>query len=109
MKLGQLCECGCALALFLGFKSKNNVKYCNPASYKSPKFIYSSILPNIDFLEPGLSSETVEMVSDLFLFAHSSLIPKTIIWDIILHFVNSPSILKNLSFLKQIYPPVAVL
>ena len=49
-------------------KSKNNVKFCNSASYKSPKFISSSVVPNIDFLEHCLSSETVEMVSDLFLF-----------------------------------------
>src|ERR1700685_3738811 len=70
--LGWSCECGCAfLPLFvphLGFKSKNNVKFCNSASYKSPKCIYSFIVPTLDILGPGFS--------DLFLFSHSSLISR---------------------------------
>ena len=58
----------------LGFKPKNNVKFHNSASYKSPKCIYPSIVTTLYFLEPGLSDENVEIVSDLFLFPHSSLI-----------------------------------
>src|ERR1700691_6163268 len=50
--LGWSCECGCALLpLFvphLGFKSKNNVKFCNSASYKYPKCIYYFIVPTLD-------------------------------------------------------------
>jgi hypothetical protein len=71
---GWSCECSCALTpIFmshLGFKLKNNVKFHNSASYKSPKCIYSFIVSTLDLLEPGLSDETVETVSDLFLFSH---------------------------------------
>src|ERR1700683_902152 len=67
-----LSECGCALTpLFvphLSFKLKNNVKPWNSASYKSPKYIYSFIVSTLDLLEPCLSDETAEIVSNLFVF-----------------------------------------
>ena len=80
MKLTWSCECGCALApiSMLLVKLTNNVKFHNSASYKSPKCIYSFIVSTLDLLEPGLSDETVETVSDLFLFSHSSLISKRV-------------------------------
>src|SRR6202167_1703143 len=98
-----LSECGCALTpLFmphLGFKLKNNVKLCNSASFKSPKYIYSFIVSTLDLLEPGLSDETVETVSNLFLFSHSSLISKRpsvsgILWSFLYKSVTYSSIFK---------------
>jgi hypothetical protein len=61
---------------YLGFKSKNNMKFCNSASHMSHKCINSFIGSTLDLLEPCLS-ETVEIVSDLFLFSHSYLISKS--------------------------------
>jgi hypothetical protein len=58
--------------------------------------IYSAYL---DLLEPGLPDETAEIVSDLFLFPHSSLISKRpsvsgILWSILYKSVTSSSIFK---------------
>jgi hypothetical protein len=41
---------------------------CTCANNKSPKCIYSFTVSILDLLESGLSDETVEIVSDLFLF-----------------------------------------
>jgi len=86
----------------LGFKSKNNVKFHNSVSHKSPKCIYSFIVSTLDLLEPGLSDETVETVSDLFLFSHSSLISKRpsvsgILYSFLYKSVISSSIFKAFS------------
>ena len=88
--------------------SKNNVKICNSASYKPPKYIYPVIGYTLGLLEPGLSDETVEIVSDLFLFSHSSPIllsfPKdhyivsVILYSLLYKYVTSSLILKAFSF-----------
>ena len=80
----RLCKFGGALMPHLGFKSKNNVKFCKSASYKSPRCIYTFIVPTLDILKPGLSDETVEIVSDLFLLSHSSLISRLLVSGILL-------------------------
>ena len=86
----------------LGFKLTNNVKFHNSASYKSLKCIYSFIVSTLDLLEPGLSDETVETVSDLFLFPHSSIISKRssvsgILYSFLYKYVMSASIFKAIS------------
>ena len=81
--------------------SKNNVKFCNSASYKS-QCIYSAVY-TLNPLEPGLSDETVEFVSDLFLFSHSFCISKRssvsrILYSLLYKYVTSSLIFKAVSF-----------
>ena len=99
MKLGTwLCECGCALT-HLGFKLKNNVKFHSSATHKSPKCIYSFIVSTLNLLESGLSDETVETMSDLFLFVLISKRPSVsgILYSFLYKYVISASIFKAFS------------
>ena len=86
------CESGCAHArgfvLQLSFESKNNMKIHISSSYKSPK-CHSCIISTRVSFQPCLSNETVEIVSDLFLFSFFSHLQETIsVWDIMLISVN---------------------